>query len=216
LELIDLILEYAEYWPCIRCDSNCEIDAEASRTISNEAAWLYLMSPPIPPKDESKHRRIRKITFQMESHDQGWASTEVDQGTYNGSWSWFEAVIFRASASPFWLDLTSDPTSPFNLGAKFNSSDLKELFPEPDPNGWHIQSNVVASKEPRWHSVTWTEFEDEEAHRDPTSSKGREGIGHELVRLLEPGDRVMLIAKARFRGWSNHVSQGSIEIYYSV
>ncbi|KAE9392946.1 hypothetical protein BT96DRAFT_944276 [Gymnopus androsaceus JB14] len=97
------------------------------------------------------------------------------------------------------LDLTSNPTIPFNLGTNFNSSDLEELFPKPDPNRWYIQKNIVASRERRFHSVTWTGFEDENlARRDPTESlQGREGFGYELLRLLEPGDRVMLIAKAK-------------------
>ncbi|KIK52057.1 hypothetical protein GYMLUDRAFT_50129 [Collybiopsis luxurians FD-317 M1] len=235
LELIDLVLDYAEYWPCLRVDTNKEIDALASRTISGEATWLYLISPFIPPREikgvDSRHRRIRKVKFDMESNDQGWGgepehrgpfaqgkitlNVEFHTGTYNGSWSWFEAIIFRASASPCWLDLDSDP---FNLGSSFNANDIKELFPEPIPNGWHIQSNVVASDTPRFHSVSWTEFpeESEDIHVDPTSQKGREGLGHELVQSLEPGDRVMLIAKAKFPNWENHVYSASIEIFYSV
>ncbi|KAJ3877408.1 hypothetical protein F5879DRAFT_978334 [Lentinula edodes] len=217
IEIIDLILDFAEYWPCLRVDSNSEIEAVASSTITLEATWLYLISPPIPPREisgtDSRHRRIRKVTFEMESHDQGWTSFPENRGTYKGSWSWFEAIIFRASVSPCWLDLNSDP---FNLGATFNAQDIKELFPEPNPNGWLIQSNIVASNESLSHSVTWTEFEDEEAHVDPTSLKGREGLGHELIRSLEPGDKIMLMAKSKFPGWANHVYEGSIEIYYSV
>ncbi|KAE9392921.1 hypothetical protein BT96DRAFT_999893 [Gymnopus androsaceus JB14] len=188
LKLIDLIFGFAEYWPCIGCDSNHEIDAAASRgTKSTEAIWIYLMSPPIPPKEESSKDRK-------------------------------DGEAYQKTMEHITLDLTSNPTIPFNLGTNFNSSDLEELFPEPNPNRWHIQKNIVASRERRFHSVTWTEFEDENlACRDPTESlHGREGFGHELVRSLEPGDRVMLIAKARFPGWSNHVFRGSIEIYYSV
>ncbi|KAJ3799857.1 hypothetical protein GGU11DRAFT_754834 [Lentinula aff. detonsa] len=217
IEIIDLILDFGEYWPCLRVDSNNEIEAVASSTVTGEATWLYLISPPILPREipgtDSRHRRVRKVQFEMESHDQGWTSTPANKGTYNGSWSWFEAIIYRASASPCWLDLTSGP---FNLGATFTASDIKELFPNPNPNGWHIQSNVVASRESRVHSITWTEYEDPEVHVDPKSLKGREGLGHELVRSLEPDDRVMLIAKSKFRGWTNHTYRGSIEIFYSV
>ncbi|KAJ4469855.1 hypothetical protein J3R30DRAFT_3303165 [Lentinula aciculospora] len=217
LEIIDLILDYGEYWPCLRVDSNSQIDAEASSTITEEATWLYLISPPIPPSEiprsDSRHRKIRKATFEMESHDQGWTRSPEYKGTYNGSWSWFEAIIYRASASPCWLDLDSGV---FNLGATFNASDMRELFPEPNPNRWHVQSNLVAINESRFHSVTWTEYENEAAHVDPISLKGREGLGHELIGSLKPGDRVMLIAKSKHLGSVNHVYGGSIEIYYSV
>jgi len=208
LELINLILDFAEYWPCIRCDSNRKADVVAPSVGGSEATWLYLMSPPIPEPD-GKHRKIRRVIFQTESRDQGWVNDPQIRGTYNDSWSWFEAMIFRASSSSCRLD-------PINLGVNYSSSDLKQLFPLPDPNGWLVQHNVVASNEPRSHTVIWTEFEDEAAHHNPSSLKGREGLGHELVRSLEPGDRVMLIAKARFPGWANHVSSGSIEIYYSL
>ncbi|KAJ3827099.1 hypothetical protein F5880DRAFT_1609615 [Lentinula raphanica] len=217
LEIIDLILDFAEYWPCLRVDNSEEIEAVASSTVHGEATWTYLISPPMLPGEisgtESRHRRVRKITFEMESHDQGWTSIQGTEGTYNGSWSWFEAIIYRPSASPCWLDLTSGP---FNLGATFTASDIHELFPVPDPNRWFIQSNLVASRQSRVHSVTWREFEDEKAHVDPTSLRGREGLGHELVRSLEPGDRVLLLAKSKFPGWVNHVYGASLEIFYSV
>jgi hypothetical protein len=217
LELIDIVLDYSEYWPCMHVDSNIEVDVSASETINQEGAWLYLISPPIPSREiegsNNGSRRIRKVKFEMESNDQGWGGLPEDKGTYNGSWSWFEALIYRASASPCWLDLT---VNPLNLGANFSSSDLKELFPEPEPNGWHIQSNVVASNESRFHSVSWTEFEEDATTIDSTSLKGREGLSHELVRSLEPGDRIMLMAKAKFPGWENRVYQASIEIFYSV
>ncbi|KAF5385675.1 hypothetical protein D9757_005512 [Collybiopsis confluens] len=216
MELIDLILDFAEFWPCIRVEGNRQIEASASHTISTEATWMYLISPPIPPREiegDSRQRRIRKIKFDMESHDQGSGGRQEDWGTYNGSWSWFEAMIFRPSASPCWLEFDSDP---FNLSADFNANDVKELFPEPKPNGWHVQSNIVASDTPRIHCVSWTEFAADDIHVDPTSQKGREGLGHELVRTLLPGDKVMLIAKAKFLGWKNHVFSASMELFYSV
>lgn len=103
-------------------------------------------------------------------------------------------MIFRPS--PCGLDLTAYSINP---GVNYSSSDLEQLFPQPDSNGWLVQNNVVASHESRSHTVTWTEFEDKAAYHNPSSLKGREGFGHELVRSLEPGDRIILIARARVR-----------------
>ncbi|KAJ3928109.1 MAG: hypothetical protein NXY57DRAFT_552606 [Lentinula lateritia] len=52
--------------------------------------------------------------------------------------------------------------------------------------------------------------------RDAGSIKGREGFGHELVRALQPGDRIAILALAQQWGWENHVYSASITIQYSV
>jgi hypothetical protein len=76
LELVEEILFFAEYWPCVRADSSLEIDAIASLNISMESTWLYVISPPVLPREipgvQNRHRRVRKVRFEMESVDQGW------------------------------------------------------------------------------------------------------------------------------------------------
>lgn len=81
LELVNIILDFAEYWPCICCDSDCRADVVASRDGKAEAARLYIMSPPIPEPD-GRHRRIRKVIFQTESRDQGWVDDPQSRGLY--------------------------------------------------------------------------------------------------------------------------------------
>lgn len=38
---------------------------------------------------------VRKIVFAIESRDQGWGGELEHEGTYHGSWTWFEAGIER-------------------------------------------------------------------------------------------------------------------------
>jgi hypothetical protein len=37
------------------------------------------------------------VSFRISSHDQGWSSHPQNQGTYNNSWTWFEATIKKPS-----------------------------------------------------------------------------------------------------------------------
>ncbi|KAF9072100.1 hypothetical protein BDP27DRAFT_1361345 [Rhodocollybia butyracea] len=64
--------------------------------------------------------------------------------------------------------------------------------------------------------VIWTKQENDGPKDAKTSLRGLEGLGHELVRILKPGDRIAVIALAEQWGWKKHVESGSIDIYYSV
>jgi hypothetical protein len=37
----------------------------------------------------------RRIVFSITSHDQGWADDTEDEGTYKGSFTWFDAGLER-------------------------------------------------------------------------------------------------------------------------
>lgn len=41
---------------------------------------------------------VRKVVFTITSKDQGWGSTRVNRGTYNDSWTWFEAGLEKFDA----------------------------------------------------------------------------------------------------------------------
>lgn len=40
----------------------------------------------------------RKAVFTLKSNDQGWGGIFADQGTYNGSWTWFDVGLERMIA----------------------------------------------------------------------------------------------------------------------
>lgn len=57
-----------------------------------EAGHCYLSSPPIGELAVTGEHPVRKVTFVITSHDQGWSDIPVFHGTYDHSYTWFEAV----------------------------------------------------------------------------------------------------------------------------
>lgn len=111
-EVIDMILDEAEYWPsvvtslrttpfviatdgdreCLRTPPLCydpdmleELDKRrVGRENDNDTSHILL------------HRGMhpcRKIVFDISSHDQGWGGERRHQGSFMGSWTWFSAYI---------------------------------------------------------------------------------------------------------------------------
>ncbi|KAM3074940.1 hypothetical protein ACMFMG_008346 [Clarireedia jacksonii] len=85
--------------------------------------------------DLSKKRKVKAkyITFEMTSHDQGWA-TFGGNGTYNNSHTWFEASILRPTLDP--------PNGGMNWDLKENyasTEDARDVI----RNGWDfVEYNV--------------------------------------------------------------------------
>ncbi|THV02254.1 hypothetical protein K435DRAFT_963274 [Dendrothele bispora CBS 962.96] len=213
LELVDEILDYAEYWPRIFDCRRALIDIPGGRSC------CYLVTQPVPGDSEPgentgpvRHRSIREVKFQICSRDQGWGGENEHRGTYDGSWTWFETVILPPPAQfghPSWYrDLLDGwPRLPPNV--------LQMLFGQDGQDRrWHIQSNVTASRKLREHTVTWTIDEENYGDQRYDQFKGRINCGHEVVRSLEAGDRLIIVARALFPGWVNHVDSASVEIFY--
>jgi hypothetical protein len=53
----------------------------------------YLSSAPIGIQHLSELHPVRKVVFTITSKDQGWSSSPGSHGTYENSWTWFEAVV---------------------------------------------------------------------------------------------------------------------------
>jgi hypothetical protein len=86
-DLIPTILELAEYWTKTtyeRQDPKSYYQETAGRPYLSAAA--HALEP----------RMVRKLEFTITSHDQGWSSYSEWHGTYDGSWTWFEAEIRQA------------------------------------------------------------------------------------------------------------------------
>ncbi|KIK56304.1 hypothetical protein GYMLUDRAFT_47291 [Collybiopsis luxurians FD-317 M1] len=212
LELADFILMEAKYWPCIHCERSEKIQVHARFYPDLKAAWCYLVSPPVPGT-RSHEKKIQRVEFRMRSHDQGWA-------THPGPWSWFEAFIIQPPASgesnPPWVEEAL--LHPIDLRAHSDGTAYDEHFSGSSTESnrrWHVSSNAIASRARQNHFISWTR-EENTGDRDANSPKGREGLGHELVRMLKPGDRVALLALAEQWGWENHVIRASMDIYYSI
>ncbi|THV05167.1 hypothetical protein K435DRAFT_961545 [Dendrothele bispora CBS 962.96] len=228
LELIDDIFDYARYWPSVSAfrggpSASCAI----TNLVHDGQSRCYLVTPPIPgdskltvATEPTRHRRVREVRFRIRSHDQGWGGDANHRGTYNGSSTWFEAVILRPASElghPSWYqNVLTGPTSLLGPDAlqTLSSSSLQDN--DDQPRRWHIQSNVTASGKFRDHVVTWrtTDEANPEEEQLYDRAKGRMGRGHELVRSLRAGDRLAIIAKALLPGWVNHVASASAEIFY--
>ncbi|KAA6407987.1 MAG: hypothetical protein FRX48_08338 [Lasallia pustulata] len=61
-----------------------------------------------PPLTQATIRRIRKITITWLSKDQGWSSYPEQQGTYDGSWTYFDVALQPAISAPP-PNTTTDP-----------------------------------------------------------------------------------------------------------
>ena len=135
-------------------------------------------------------------------------------GRYEGSYTWFEAVIVR-NFVPQVLSWDSDPASNADLETIRIHQALDKEYPHPqvitvkvpdDENSvdtWNIQRNERANKEFQLHTVVWTEEEEEEEEEAVDESvlvlrpeTGR-GLGRGFVRSLMKEDRIAVMARAQ-------------------
>ncbi|KAJ3920054.1 hypothetical protein F5877DRAFT_38946 [Lentinula edodes] len=229
IELVDVIIEDAEYWPCIHVERSEPILVDAKRSISRglKMAWCYLVSSPVPEALDSAGQslgqsRVRRVDLKVQGHDQGWGKLSFPvilymlrcstplPATHPGPWSWFEATIIKAFRESNLVWLPAALNGPVDPATRPHFDQVFAGFTR-----WHIASNKLGNRTKQDHSVVWTE-EEVQGPRDAGSIKGREGFGHELVRALQPGDRIAILALAQQWGWENHVYSASITIQYSV
>ncbi|KAF5367279.1 hypothetical protein D9615_010462 [Tricholomella constricta] len=220
-ELADLILDAAQYWPCVsseRTDDAAPFVVHASS--GTGAAAYYLVTPPIPAHPRTRPIQIQGVVFTLRSCDQGWGGDDRYIGTYNGSYSWFEAGIVRDSL----LGVEDQLSSQGSLrtfhefdDAAFGRSLGREVENPLEPTRrWNLQFNLQVSRTVKRHEIVWTKddvFDD--GVEAEAMTKGA-GTGRGFVSTLRPGDRVALVVKAQYPGWANHVSGASIRIFYSV
>lgn len=86
-DLIPPILDYAEYWP--KTTSSRE-DEQCYEQFNSAKPHLKILVP-----STTAPRAVRQVEFTITSHDQGWSSYPQWHGTYQGSWTWFEAELPR-------------------------------------------------------------------------------------------------------------------------
>ncbi|KAK0451418.1 uncharacterized protein EV420DRAFT_1274146 [Desarmillaria tabescens] len=206
VEIIDDILDLAQYWPHVRERRRMEVKAAADHQAGEtfpKAEWCYIVSPPIP-----QDAKVHTVKFVIESRDQGSGGEPEHQGTYEGSWTWFEAAIIRGE--PWWLRKVL--TMPVDLYREEDGSHVPQ-----DVRSAARAAEVRSREEDetRWHehTIVWPRT-DEEIEQHPM--RGLIGLSHEFVRLLEPGDRVALMARAMFPAWINKVKCASIDVFYTL
>jgi len=211
-ELVDIILDYAEYWPCISEGVKTKLSLEANFETAYNAAAYYLITPPIP-----KHvRHVQKIIFKLSSCDQGWGSDCL--GTYNGSHTWFEAGIIRnlMALSPI------EPLSQYNADQlnmmAYNGNYAREIEnPSRPGERWRVQCNLTASSTVKIHKVVWYGGDIITAETEASTSQAKgAGAGRGFFEVLQSGDQVVLVVRAQYPGWTNHVYGAQVDIFYSI
>lgn len=86
LELIDTILDNAEYWPTLSFHSQ-NIPARSVAAASfphHNASYCYYISPRLPEtcRLDASLFKVRKVAFRIASHDQGWGGEPGLTGAY--------------------------------------------------------------------------------------------------------------------------------------
>ena len=104
IQLIDEIVDYAEYWPHVSATKTHPLIARGATAHSDV---LVIRTPPICSlATHNSHldalglpeprllRPARKVVFTIRSHDQGWSGEPREtRGTYKSSYTWFDAQI---------------------------------------------------------------------------------------------------------------------------
>ena len=147
---------------------------------------------------------------------------------FESSSSWYEACIFRPTDElEEFARRDSDALLAFvrahcpcrttedsgSLLARTQSGG--DLIPNPAGGvGWPVQYNRVARPEFERYTVEWLPepAPDEEFARTQFGC----GSGAGFIDVLRPGDVVGLWMRAMYRGWSNTVKEGAVEIVYDV
>jgi hypothetical protein len=126
-DVVPAILEYAEFYSSSTCSENFD----PSLKISQLEAPKQLIEFEIPRVKTRVLRPVRKVTFKITSHDQGFASSRD-----SGSWTWFTARK-RMSDVALLADSMRD--------SRADSEDDHKV----------ISSNPVASRLWTTHEITW-------------------------------------------------------------
>ncbi|KAH7925672.1 hypothetical protein BV22DRAFT_1033714 [Leucogyrophana mollusca] len=171
----------------------------------------------------------RKIVFDLWSKDQGWSNEIANRGTYNGSWTWFDADIETLKSDPF-RDSKSAVSWPEHL--LFKESDAPELAGSFEfdrrqtghpllPPPTHLQRNVHAKNKIHHHTVTW-HYRDTIAEGSPAAlaaeerGQGWKSLDGNFIRSLKAGDCITLWMRARFPTRRLDITKASITVYWAA
>ncbi|KAL7269980.1 hypothetical protein RUND412_007324 [Rhizina undulata] len=160
---------------------------------------------------------------------------------YHASFSWFEAYIERASAASRAEILRNAGTlkKPEDISADIHSRGRAqapstsrsplgqgtrgigwEIVEVNGRRNWPVQRNVHSGESLKKHKVVWN-YDDKDVWGleevyvwERTSAIDGRGLGGEFVRALQPGDRILLVARAQKGWWENNIANARIEVYY--
>jgi len=228
-ELANIILNEARYWPKVSCGftSMGSYRVVSATGVKPDASACCLLSPVLGEwmigNGALQSFKVKAVRFTILSHDQGWASEDDFLGKYEGSWTWFETTIVRNFRGDFpgqqRVDL--DDRIQQALETRADNADsrvttVRNPHSDSGADTWHVQSNIRAQKRPVQHIISWTEDVEADVDGDALYAETGTKSGRGFVKSLEMGDRVAVIARAKYPGWENHIQDVHLEVYYSV
>ncbi|KIO02991.1 hypothetical protein M404DRAFT_146507, partial [Pisolithus tinctorius Marx 270] len=153
----------------------------------------------------------RRIVFELWSHDQGWSSSALDRGTYNGSSSWWDASFETPHPEIACIANISWPSLLFHQNEQIRPS---------ISNDKSLQRNLHAVYKTTHHTVEWSYIDEaisaEDQHALEDLGRGRLSGDGSFVRNLKVGDCIVLWASARFPGWQMYAEKAKISVYWAV
>ncbi|KAL5337817.1 hypothetical protein BJX70DRAFT_368469 [Aspergillus crustosus] len=228
-EVVDMIVDAAEYWPSTRTmlgeRKTIRKDVDQALVCTSPLCYdgktLDMSSPkPLP------HRTIhpcRKIVFDIVSHDQGGlnehrGSESERPAYYDGTYTWFDTEVIHNAHDSIQKQVISEKMNPTDRRPKhFGPNDPLLL-----PRGNTLQRNRARIQRAKRHTITWhyldntpsdsPEAEDAERYE----GRGRETLGGKQLREMELGDSMLVWARARFPGWVNYVDELSIRVFWAI
>ncbi|KAF2432088.1 hypothetical protein EJ08DRAFT_162548 [Tothia fuscella] len=98
MELVPQILDSAECWLKSTTHTDERIAVGDQDLLNHDDEDIregapYLLSPPLGLGGSSGQHPVRKVVFTITSKDQGYSWDTEYHGTYENSWTWFEAAV---------------------------------------------------------------------------------------------------------------------------
>jgi hypothetical protein len=125
-------------------------------------------------------------------------------GLYSGSYTWFEACIYRLSADGSYMEDSEEAIARVEWESQddlLQAGITQVTAPVSGERAWLIQRNARASQELRQHTVTWTDTDATVSETESDDDTGR-GQGARFIRSLVAGDRIAVHIRALVKKFS--------------
>ncbi|KAL8678148.1 MAG: hypothetical protein Q9186_005480 [Xanthomendoza sp. 1 TL-2023] len=161
----------------------------------------------LPPFSASQIPLLRRLVFRFQSRDQGFSWDRQNHGTYEGSWTWFEAVVKKGhhhhhnDEDHDHDDDDDDDDGPASLAQEVALTTVGSVSENEDEEivlRWELQRNRHAASQLEGYEVI---FEEGDRRFE------------ELKRGVSVGDVLELRACARFGAWVNYVEEASVQVW---
>ncbi|KAH9476316.1 hypothetical protein JR316_0011891 [Psilocybe cubensis] len=242
VELADVIIDLAEYWPWVAVSRNSFNSAySALEAPDNNAQWCFLVTPKVPSIERagvSVPTMVKMVKFFIKSYESCYEKTKESRAASDVTSSyttWFESMILRHGES---IPTYESPIRPNNWFSGLAAPHPKYLNdfqecelagapianPMDDQKRWHVATSSPSANpgstgdnSQGWHEVTW-KYNDPvptEAVIESSNPTARASTGAGFVNSLSVGDQIVLMARALSPGWINTVFNVKVEVYYA-